>query len=74
MGCSTSITDSCEPRSERAAGGRSAFPETLFRGFPSASAAVECAIATQIAIAGHPWLEGVSPLVRIGIHTGRVVP
>ena len=47
--------------------------DSFFAVFPSASAAVQCAIAAQAAIAEHPWPEGISLLVRMGIHSGHPV-
>src|SRR5579875_3865221 len=49
------------------------FGDSFFVAFPTASAAVECAIAAQRALARHPWPDGLSLLVRMGIHTGRVI-
>src|SRR6266540_3481641 len=47
--------------------------DSFFVAFGSAAAAVECAVEVQRGLAGHEWPEGVSVLVRIGIHTGEPI-
>jgi len=47
--------------------------ESFFVSFPTARSAVNCAIAIQRAVSVHPWLDGATVRVRIGIHTGEAV-
>lgn len=47
--------------------------ESFFVSFPTARSAMNCAIAIQRAVSVHPWLDGVTVRVRIGIHTGEAV-
>jgi len=61
-------------RSElRRAGGREvdARGDELFAAFGRAAAALQAAVGIQRGIGGHAWGDGISPRVRIGIHTGR---
>src|SRR5579859_181698 len=44
--------------------------EAFFVAFARASDAVEASVMAQRALAAHPWPEGVSVRVRIGLHTG----
>jgi predicted ATPase/class 3 adenylate cyclase len=43
----------------------------FFASFQRATHAVAAAVAAQRAIAGHPWPEGASVRVRMGLHTGE---
>lgn len=43
----------------------------FFVAFPRATHAVAAAVAAQRAIAAHPWPEGISVRVRMGLHTGE---
>ena len=45
--------------------------EAFFVAFARATAAVSAAVMAQRALADHPWPEGVSVRVRIGLHTGE---
>jgi class 3 adenylate cyclase len=45
--------------------------DELFAVFPRAGDAVGAAVAAQRAIADYGWSEGVTPRVRIGLHTGE---
>jgi class 3 adenylate cyclase len=45
--------------------------DAFFVAFARASDAVAAAVATQRALANHPWPEGVSVRVRMGLHTGE---
>ena len=45
--------------------------DSFFVVFPSASAAVQCALAAQLMFAEHVWPGGAVVLVRMGIHTGH---
>lgn len=47
--------------------------DAFFVVFPVARAAVEAAVAAQKALAAHPWPDGVSVKVRIGVHTGEAM-
>jgi len=47
--------------------------ESFFVSFPTARSAMNCAIAIQRAVSVHPWLDGTTVRVRIGIHTGEAV-
>jgi class 3 adenylate cyclase len=57
----------------RRAGGREvdARGDELFAAFAHAVAALQAAVAIQRGIGAHAWGDGISPRVRIGIHTGR---
>jgi predicted ATPase/class 3 adenylate cyclase len=48
--------------------------DAFFAVFRSAEAAVSAAVAGQLALAEHPWPEGVEFRVRMGLHTGEGVP
>ncbi|MBI3997773.1 MAG: tetratricopeptide repeat protein, partial [Armatimonadetes bacterium] len=43
----------------------------LYYAFPSAMAAVQAAVAGQRAVLAHPWPEGATVWVRMGLHTGE---
>jgi len=45
--------------------------DAFFVAFARASDAVAAAVTVQLALATHPWPEGVSVQVRIGLHTGE---
>ncbi len=45
--------------------------EAFFAAFARATGAVSAAIAMQRALADHPWPEGISVRIRIGLHTGE---
>jgi len=45
--------------------------DAFFAAFPSARDAAGSAVSAQRAILKHPWPEGVSVLVRMGLHTGE---
>src|SRR6266480_1261911 len=45
--------------------------DAFFAAFARASDAVAAAVAIQHALADHPWPQGVSVQVRIGMHTGE---
>jgi predicted ATPase/class 3 adenylate cyclase len=45
----------------------------LYYKFPSARAAVAAAVEGQRALVGHPWPDGASVRVRMGLHTGEPV-
>jgi predicted ATPase/class 3 adenylate cyclase len=45
--------------------------DAFFVAFAKASQAVAAAVAGQRALAGHPWPDGKSVRVRMGIHTGE---
>ena len=45
--------------------------DSFFVVFPSASAAVQCALAAQLMFADHAWPGGAVVLVRMGIHIGH---
>src|SRR5215831_4309235 len=45
--------------------------DAFFVAFARASDAVAAAVAAQRALAKHPWPEGVSVRVRMGLHTGE---
>jgi predicted ATPase/class 3 adenylate cyclase/DNA-binding CsgD family transcriptional regulator len=45
--------------------------DAFFVSFARASDAVAAAVAAQRALANHPWPEGVSVRVRMGLHTGE---
>jgi predicted ATPase/serine/threonine protein kinase/DNA-binding CsgD family transcriptional regulator len=45
--------------------------DALFVAFARATDAVSAAVTAQRALADHPWSEGVSIRVRIGLHTGE---
>src|SRR5918997_3488417 len=45
--------------------------DAFFVAFPSARAAVEAAVAAQRALAAHPWPDGATVRVRMGLHTGE---
>ena len=48
--------------------------DAFFFVFPTASAAVMCALEIQLALNAHQWREGIETLrVRIGIHTGEMI-
>ncbi len=57
----------------RRAGGREvdARGDEYFAVFRHAPSAVVAARAIQVAVARHPWPEGVAPRLRVGIHSGR---
>jgi len=42
--------------------------------FESASAALECCLAAQRALAGYPWPDGCRVRVRMGLHSGEPAP
>jgi len=48
--------------------------DAFFVAFTRASDAVAAAVAAQRALVSHPWPEGVSVQVRIGLHTGEPQP
>jgi class 3 adenylate cyclase len=45
--------------------------DAIFAAFPTAKDAVAAAAEAQRSLASHPWSEGVSLKVRMGIHTGE---
>ena len=45
--------------------------DAVFVAFPRARDALAAAVAAQQAIAAHPWPEGISVRVRMGLHTGE---
>jgi len=45
--------------------------DAVFAVFPRARDALIAAIAAQRAVRAHPWLDGIAPKVRIGLHTGE---
>jgi predicted ATPase/class 3 adenylate cyclase len=45
--------------------------DAVFAAFPRARDALLAAIAAQRAVQGHPWLGGIAPKVRVGLHTGE---
>jgi class 3 adenylate cyclase len=45
--------------------------DAFFVAFARASDAVAAAVAAQHALAAHPWPNGVSVRVRMGLHTGE---
>jgi predicted ATPase/class 3 adenylate cyclase len=45
--------------------------DAFFVAFPEAANAVAAAVAAQRAVAVHPWPQGASVRVRMGIHTGE---
>src|ERR671916_2469447 len=47
--------------------------DAFFVAFPSAVDAVQAAVAAQRALAAHPWPEGATVRVRMGLHTGEPV-
>jgi predicted ATPase/class 3 adenylate cyclase len=47
--------------------------DAFFVAFASAKGAVSAAIAAQRSILAHPWPEGVSMRVRMGLHTGEAL-
>jgi YVTN family beta-propeller protein len=47
--------------------------DSFFVAFESARDALLAAVEGQLAIASHPWPEGVQVKVRMGIHTGQAV-
>jgi len=48
--------------------------DALFFAFPTASAAVMCALEIQLVLNAYQWHEDIKPLrVRIGIHTGDMI-
>jgi len=55
------------------AGGREvdARGDELFAAFGQAGSALNAAVAMQRALRDHPWADGITPRVRVGIHTGR---
>jgi class 3 adenylate cyclase len=57
----------------RRAGGREVDvrADEFFAVFTSAGSALEGAVDAQRAIVHHPWAEGLSPRLRMGLHTGR---
>ena len=48
--------------------------DELFAAFPRAGAAVAAAVAAQKALAEHPWPDGSTLTVRMGLHTGEPAP
>ena len=48
--------------------------DSFFVAFPTASGAMRAAVATQRALAAHPWPDGIAIRVRMGLHTGEGVP
>jgi predicted ATPase/class 3 adenylate cyclase len=48
--------------------------DAFFVAFERARDAVACAVAAQQALQRHPWPDGVSVHVRMGIHTGEPTP
>jgi class 3 adenylate cyclase/DNA-binding XRE family transcriptional regulator len=47
--------------------------DSFFVAFPHAGKAVEAAVAIQRALAAHPWPEGGTVRVRMGLHTGEPI-
>ncbi len=47
--------------------------DSFFVAFPAAADAVVAAVTAQRALAGHPWPDGVSVRVRMGLHTGEPI-
>src|SRR5216684_1264929 len=45
--------------------------DAFFVAFARATDALSAAVAAQHALASHPWPEGVSLRVRMGLHTGE---
>ncbi len=45
--------------------------DSFFVTFPRAAAAVSCVMEAQRALAAHPWTQGVTVRVRMGLHTGE---
>src|SRR3712207_4764894 len=45
--------------------------DAFFAAFPRAVDAVRAAVAAQLTLADHPWPEGGSVRVRMGLHTGE---
>ena len=45
--------------------------DAFFVAFARATDAVAAAVDAQRALAGHPWPEGVTVRVRMGLHTGE---
>lgn len=47
--------------------------DSFFITFPRATDAVACVIEAQRALATHPWTQGVTVRVRMGLHTGEPI-
>src|SRR5712692_3301680 len=47
--------------------------DAFFFAFPRARDAVAAAVAAQQGIMRHPWTDGVSVRVRMGLHTGEAL-
>ena len=47
--------------------------DAFFIVFPETSDAVRCAAAIQSTFAAHPWPDGVTVRLRIGVHAGRAM-
>jgi predicted ATPase/DNA-binding SARP family transcriptional activator len=47
--------------------------DAFFVAFPRARDALSAAVAAQRAVGAHPWPSGVTPRVRMGLHTGEPV-
>src|SRR5262245_53851752 len=45
--------------------------DELFAALPRARAGVDAAVAAQRALAEHPWPDGATVRVRMGLHTGE---
>lgn len=45
--------------------------DSFFVAFPSAVDGIHAAVQAQRALAAHPWIDGVSLRVRMGVHTGE---
>src|SRR5439155_24340645 len=45
--------------------------DAFFVAFPRAVLAVQAAVAAQRALAAHPWPDGATVRVRLGLHTGE---
>jgi DNA-binding NarL/FixJ family response regulator/class 3 adenylate cyclase len=48
--------------------------DEFFAAFADTPAALVAAVGAQRALLGHPWPEGASPRVRMGIHAGQAEP
>lgn len=45
--------------------------DSFFMAFPRATEAIHAVVQSQRALAAHPWTDGVSVRVRMGLHTGE---